>query len=150
MVSLVSHCAWQLATRRLLQTLHGHYTYGLNVWRRRDSWTLTIRYFHNHNAWRHKVSSIHVHPATRALELLLPKRFWCMIPDFGSRPSDHYFRSVCLSVRLFVCAEFFSSVWSDFDQTRTHVIRLGLVVSPRIYWFCAIPGGWVTPKNLYF
>jgi len=30
---------------------------------------------------------------------------------FGSRPSDHYFRSVCLSVCLFVCAEFFSAVF---------------------------------------
>ena len=28
----------------------------------------------------------------------------------GSRPSDHYFRSVCLFVCLFVCAEFFSAV----------------------------------------
>jgi len=36
--------------------------------------------------------------------------------DFGSRPSDHYFRSVCWFVCLFVCAEFFSAVWSDFDQ----------------------------------
>ena len=26
---------------------------------------------------------------------------------FGSRPSDHYFHSVCLFVCLFVCAEFF-------------------------------------------
>ena len=37
----------------------------------------------------------------------------CDTPSFythetiGSRPSDHYFRSVCLSVCLFVCAEFF-------------------------------------------
>jgi len=28
---------------------------------------------------------------------------------FGSRPSDHYFRSVCLFVCLFVCPEFFSA-----------------------------------------
>ena len=27
----------------------------------------------------------------------------CPIPVIGSRPSDHYFRSVCLSVCLFVC-----------------------------------------------
>jgi len=47
---------------------------------------------------------------------------------FGSRPSDHYFRSVCLSV----CAVFLSRLWSDFNQTRTHVMCLGLVVSPRI------------------
>jgi len=52
----------------------------------------------------------------------------------GSRPSDHYFRSVCLSVCLFVCLcrVFLSRLWSDFDQTRTYVICLGLVVSPRI------------------
>jgi len=29
----------------------------------------------------------------------------------GSRPSDHYFRSVCWFVCLFVCAEFFSAVF---------------------------------------
>jgi len=48
----------------------------------------------------------------------------------GSRPSDHYFRSVCLSVCL--CRVFLSRLCSDFDQTRTHVICLGLLVSPRI------------------
>ena len=62
--------------------------------------------------------------------------------DFGSLPSDHYFRSVCwfvcLSVCLFVCLfvclcrVFLSRLWSDFDQTRTYVTYLGLVVSPRI------------------
>ena len=50
---------------------------------------------------------------------------------FGSRPSDHYFRSVCLSVCLFV-QSFFSRLRSDLDQTRTHVTCLGLVVFPRI------------------
>ena len=39
---------------------------------------------------------------------------------------------VCLSICLFVCAVFLSRLWSDFDQTRTYVICLGLVVSPRI------------------
>ena len=62
-------------------------------------------------------------------------------PNLGlvdSRPSDHYFRSVCwfvcLSVCLFVCScrVFLSRLWSDFNQTRTYVICLGLVVSPRI------------------
>jgi len=37
---------------------------------------------------------------------------------------------VCLSVCL--CKVFLSRLWSDFDQTRTHVICLGLVVSTRI------------------
>jgi len=50
----------------------------------------------------------------------------------GSRPSDHYFRSVCLSVCLFVCAEFFSAVFDPILIKLGHVICLGLVVSPRI------------------
>jgi len=49
----------------------------------------------------------------------------------GSRPSDHYFRSVCLYVCLFV-QSFFSRLPSDLDQTRTLVTCPGLVVSPRI------------------
>jgi len=42
--------------------------------------------------------------------------------------------SVCLFVCLCVCLcrVFLSRLWSDFDQTRIHVICLGLVVSPRI------------------
>ena len=56
------------------------------------------------------------------------------LKKIGSRPSDHYFRSVCWFVCLFVCLcrVFLSRLWSDFDQTRTYVICLGLVVSPRI------------------
>jgi len=56
----------------------------------------------------------------------------CINCSFGSRPSDHYFRSVywsvCLSICLFVCLcrVFLSRLWSDFDQTRTYVICLGL------------------------
>jgi len=38
--------------------------------------------------------------------------------------------SVCLSVCL--CRVFLIRLWSDFDQTRTHGICLGLVVSSRI------------------
>ena len=38
--------------------------------------------------------------------------------------------SVGLSVCL--CRVFLSRLWSDFDHTRTHVICLGLLVSPRI------------------
>jgi len=46
----------------------------------------------------------------------------------GSRPSDHYFRTVCWFVCLSVCLcrVFLSRLWSDFDQTRTYVICLGL------------------------
>jgi len=48
---------------------------------------------------------------------------YCII---GSRPSDHYFRSVCWFVCLFVCLcrVFLSRLRSDFDQTRTYVICL--------------------------
>jgi len=42
--------------------------------------------------------------------------------------------SVGLSVCLFVCLcrVFLNRLWSDYDQPRTYVICLGLVVSPRI------------------
>jgi len=39
-----------------------------------------------------------------------------MVVDIGSRPSDHYFCSVCLSVCL--CRVFLSRLRSDLDQTR--------------------------------
>ena len=41
---------------------------------------------------------------------------------FGSRPSDHYFRSVCLSVCLFVCAEFFSAVFGPISIKLGHML----------------------------
>ena len=43
-----------------------------------------------------------------------------------------------VSVGLFVCLcrVFLSRLWSDFDQTRTYVTCLGLVVSPRIWGLC--------------
>jgi len=40
---------------------------------------------------------------------------------FGSQPSDHYFRSVCLSVCLFVCAEFFSAVFDLISIKLGHI-----------------------------
>ena len=54
--------------------------------------------------------------------------------------------SVCLSVCL--CRVFLSRLWSDFDQTWTYVICLGLVVSPNRG--CATPGAGWPLKNLYF
>ena len=83
--------------------------------------------------WKHNV----IHTKRRYIT-------YCIV---GSRPSDHYFRSVCLSVCL--CRVFLSRLWSDFDQTRTCIICLGLVVSPE-YRGCATPGGWVTLKKLVF
>jgi len=41
---------------------------------------------------------------------------------FGSRPSDHYFRSVCLPVCLFVCAEFFSAVFDPISIKLRHML----------------------------
>jgi len=44
----------------------------------------------------------------------------------GSRPSDHYLRSVCcfvcLSVCLFVCAEFFSAVFDPISIKLGHML----------------------------
>jgi len=40
--------------------------------------------------------------------------------------------SLCLSVCLFVCAEFFSAVFDPISIKLGHIICLGLVVSPRI------------------
>jgi len=37
---------------------------------------------------------------------------------FGARPSDHYFRSVC----LFVCAEFFSAVFDPVSIKLGHML----------------------------
>jgi len=41
---------------------------------------------------------------------------------FGSRPSDHYFRSVC----LFVCAEFFSAVFDPISIKLGHMLYVWL------------------------
>ena len=38
--------------------------------------------------------------------------------DIGSRPSDHYFRCVCLSV----CAEFFSAVFDPISVKLGHTL----------------------------
>ena len=81
------------------------------------------------------------------MTVILVCRCLCVMRGVGSRPSDHYFRSVCLSVCL--CRVFLSRLRSDLDQTRTHVTCPGLVVSLE-YRGCATRGGWVTPKNLYF
>jgi len=40
----------------------------------------------------------------------------------GSRRSDHYFRSVCWFVCLFVCAEFFSAVFDPISMKLGHVL----------------------------
>ena len=49
-----------------------------------------------------------------------------IISCVGSRPSDHYFRSVCLSVCLFVClfvcAGFFSAVFDPISIKIGHML----------------------------
>ena len=42
--------------------------------------------------------------------------------SIGSRPSDHYFRSVCWFVCLFVCAEFFSAVFDPISIKLGHML----------------------------
>jgi len=42
----------------------------------------------------------------------------------ASRPSDHYFRSVCLSVCLFPCAEFFSAVFDPIWIKLGHMLHV--------------------------
>jgi len=43
--------------------------------------------------------------------------------DIGSRPSDHYFRSVCWFVCLSVCfAEFFSAVFDPISIKLGHML----------------------------
>jgi len=51
--------------------------------------------------------------------LLICRRINCRV---GSRPSDHCFRSVCLSVCLFVCAEFFSAVFDPISIKLGHML----------------------------
>ena len=62
----------------------------------------------------------------------------------GSRPSDHYFHSVCWFVCLFVCAEFFSAVFDPISIKLGHMLYVWVYLCPLEY------RGWVTPKNLYF
>ena len=44
--------------------------------------------------------------------------------NIGSWPSDHYFRSVCLSVCLFVCAEFVSAVFDPIWIKLGHMLHV--------------------------
>jgi len=66
---------------------------------------------------------------------LICSRFCYLYADkqylfIGSQPSDHYFRSVCSFVCLFVCAEFFSAVFLS-----RHVPKL----STPLYRNCHVP-----------
>ena len=63
---------------------------------------------------------------TQSLSILFPTEFYPVLDVtelvVGSRPSDHYFRSVC----LFVCAEFFSAVFNPIW------IKLGYMLHVRV------------------
>jgi len=63
----------------------------------------------------------------------------------GSRPSDHYFRSVCWFVCLFVClsvcAEFFSAVFDPISIKLGHMLYVWVWLCPLEYRGCATPGG---------
>ena len=45
---------------------------------------------------------------------------------YGSRPSDRYFRSVC----LFVCAEFFSAVFDPIWIKLGHMLHVRVQLCP--------------------
>jgi len=60
----------------------------------------------------------------RARELPQPGLSTTSVSTFGSRPTDHYFRSVCLSVCLFVCAEFFSAVFDPIWIKLGHMLHV--------------------------
>ena len=58
--------------------------------------------------------------------------------------------SVGLSVCLFVCAEFFSAIFDPISIKLGHMLYVWVWLCPLEYRGCATPGGWVTPKNVYF
>ena len=62
----------------------------------------------------------------RSLSVIVSRRRCSTTQNIGSRPSDHYFRSVCLSVCLFVClfvcAEFFSAVFDPISIKLGHML----------------------------
>jgi len=53
--------------------------------------------------------------------------------------------SVC--VCLFVCAEFFSTVFDPISIKLGHMLYVWVWLCPLEYRGCVPPGGWVTPKN---
>ena len=123
-VYCISHtmcCGWNIQSLHIVAT---------NIWSRRYS--------------NRKRESCHqsccvccLHARSNLVWIVAQSRRWFCLSQckssnsIGSRPSDcSVCWFVCLSVCL--CRVFLSRLWSDFDQTRTYVICLGLVVSPRI------------------
>ena len=90
-----------------------------------------------------KISSIFL---SRCIEQSVHYCVTDLLSYVGSRPSDHYFRSVC----LFVCAEFFSAVFDPISIKLGHMLYVWVYLCPLEYRGCVTPWGWVTPKNLYF
>jgi len=121
----------------VLQPAHGCLLHPRRHTGRTQVWSVAlvtpgIVYVHNVHHFSENLLTTVMPPAnyTLLIILYLATQTCSRVFFIGSRPSDHYFRSVCLSVCL--CRVFLSRLWSDFDQTRTYVICLGLVVSPRI------------------
>jgi len=82
------------------------------------------------NIWNSLLDHIVASPSVACFKSKLSKFHFNIV---GSRPSDHYSRSVCWFVCLFVCAEFFSAVFDPISiKLGRNVICLGLVLSPRI------------------
>ena len=73
-----------------------------------------------------------------------------IVTCIGSRPSDHYFRSVCWFISLFVCAEFFSAVFDPISNKLAHMLYIWVQLCPVEYRGCVTPGGWETLKTCIF
>jgi len=64
------------------------------------------------------------HPSSSLWAEWTGNRAVSCVAVIGSRPSDHYFRSVCLSVCLFVCAKFFSAVFGPISIKLGHMLHV--------------------------
>jgi len=92
----------------------------MHMWQTEHSWCTWLC---TDLVWRHQLLIMYQGTTTSLMDVPLSRTTWVSQYQektfIGSRPSDHYFRSVCLFVCLFVCAEFFSAV---FDPI---LIKLG-------------------------
>ena len=74
----------------------------------------------------------------------------CSMTIIGSRPSDHYFRSVCLFVCRFVCADFFSAVFDPISIKLGRTLYVWVKLCPLEYRGCATRGaGWPLKTSIF-
>jgi len=74
----------------------------------------------------------------------------CSMTIIGSRPSDHYFRSVCLFVCRFVCADFFSAVFDPISIKLGRTLYVWVKLCPLEYRGCATLGaGWPLKTSIF-